>query len=76
MSSDYIAVSKTLAGFAPGDIVTLRSGGPRMTILTVMGDEAECIWFINGEMTKATVPFHALRYLDLIGIVCRWFTSD
>ncbi|MCP1998738.1 hypothetical protein J2S34_001160 [Nitrobacter winogradskyi] len=47
-----------------------------MTILTVMGDEAECIWFINGEMTKATVPFHALRYLDLIGIVCRWFTSD
>jgi uncharacterized protein YodC (DUF2158 family) len=29
----------------PGDIVQLKSGGPRMTIVEVAGGHADCEWF-------------------------------
>lgn len=31
----------------PGDIVTLKSGGPRMTVQSVNGRSAECAWFVR-----------------------------
>ena len=31
--------------FAPGDIVTLKSGGPDMTIELIVGDKAHLVWF-------------------------------
>jgi uncharacterized protein YodC (DUF2158 family) len=28
-----------------GDVVALKSGGPRMTIATIEGDKVNCEWF-------------------------------
>lgn len=33
------------AEFKPGDTVSLKSGGPRMTIAVVYGQSAFCEWF-------------------------------
>lgn len=35
--------------FAAGDVVTLRSGGPTMTVSAVLGDLATCVWFSDEE---------------------------
>lgn len=35
--------------FKPGDVVSLRSGGPRMTIATVDGQGAFCEWFTDDQ---------------------------
>lgn len=44
--------------FAPGDVVQLKSGGPKMTVEDVRtGDEGEkicrCVWFQDGERDLA-----------------------
>ena len=36
----------------PGDIVSLRSGGPRMTIATVDGQSAFCEWFTDDQQPQ------------------------
>ncbi|NQY14259.1 MAG: DUF2158 domain-containing protein [Henriciella sp.] len=35
--------------FKVGDVVVLRSGGPKMTIAAVKADRAICIWFNRRE---------------------------
>lgn len=35
--------------FAAGDVVTLKSGGPMMTVASVLGDLAACVWFSDEE---------------------------
>jgi uncharacterized protein YodC (DUF2158 family) len=35
--------------FKPGDVVSLRSGGPRMTISTADGKSAFCEWFTDDQ---------------------------
>jgi uncharacterized protein YodC (DUF2158 family) len=35
--------------FKPGDIVSLRSGGPRMTIASIDGQMAYCEWFSDDQ---------------------------
>ena len=35
-----------------GDVVQLKSGGPRMTIKFIEDDEACCSWFINGKVSE------------------------
>lgn len=37
------------APFTAGDIVTLRSGGPMMTVASMLGDLASCVWFSDEE---------------------------
>jgi uncharacterized protein YodC (DUF2158 family) len=37
----------------PGDIVSLRSGGPRMTIATVDGQSALCEWFTDDQQLQS-----------------------
>jgi uncharacterized protein YodC (DUF2158 family) len=35
--------------FKPGDVVSLKSGGPRMTIATVDGQSTTCEWFADDQ---------------------------
>lgn len=35
--------------FKPGDVVSLKSGGPQMTIATVDGQSAFCEWFTDDQ---------------------------
>jgi uncharacterized protein YodC (DUF2158 family) len=37
----------------PGDIVSLRSGGPRMTIATIEGQSAFCEWFTDDQQPQS-----------------------
>jgi uncharacterized protein YodC (DUF2158 family) len=48
-----------------GDVVALKSGGPRMTIAAASGDSIKCIWFDNtdlkdGEFDAATLDLYVL----------------
>jgi uncharacterized protein YodC (DUF2158 family) len=49
----------------PGFLVTLRSGGPEMTVECIVGDVVACLWFVDGELRNARinaaclVPVHA-----------------
>jgi uncharacterized protein YodC (DUF2158 family) len=40
--------------FQPGDVVQLKSGGPRMTIDNVDGDKVECCWFEKDKQQYGT----------------------
>ena len=31
--------------FQPGEVVQLKSGGPRMTVEEIEGDQVDCTWF-------------------------------
>lgn len=48
-----------------GDTVSLKSGGPLMTVNSMIGgSEAECIWFDDEDhLQKAYFPTSALRYV-------------
>jgi uncharacterized protein YodC (DUF2158 family) len=55
--------------FAPGDVVTLRSGGHSMTVVSVSEDDIECMWLgDDGELYRQSVPAIALRLLESIEI--------
>lgn len=45
--------------FAAGDVVRLKSGGPKMTVLDMDGDDAvACKWFDrNGKVHSDSFPF-------------------
>ncbi len=45
--------------FSPGDVVQLRSGGAKMTVETVEGDEVHCVW-TAGSLVKRDVFSSAL----------------
>ena len=49
----------------PGDVVQLKSGGPKMTvkvIKTVAGKEsAYCTWFVNDEAKEYPFPLETLK---------------
>jgi uncharacterized protein YodC (DUF2158 family) len=38
--------------FKPGDVVSLRSGGPRMTIASIDGQNALCEWFSDDQQLR------------------------
>ncbi len=39
--------------FRPGDVVTLKSGGPRMTIASVDGRSVLCEWFADDQQPQS-----------------------
>ncbi len=45
-----------MAEFKPGDVVQLKSGGPKMTVHSVYpgakGPAATCLWFTDGDVRE------------------------
>jgi uncharacterized protein YodC (DUF2158 family) len=39
--------------FKPGDVVSLRSGGPRMTVAAIDGQSALCEWFSDDQQPRS-----------------------
>lgn len=51
--------------FAPGDIVTLKSGGHPMTVVSLDAEEVDCLWFgDSGELFRQLIPAIALTVLE------------
>lgn len=51
--------------FAPGDIVTLKSGGHSMTVVSIDADEVDCLWLGDtGELFRQLIPAVALTLLE------------
>ena len=42
----------------PGRIVTLKSGGPPLTVVETLGDQVRCIWFAHADdrLQEAMIP--------------------
>lgn len=50
---------------AVGEVVQLKSGGPRMTVESIIGDEVTCVWFAEMKQTHGTFPAATLvRWRD------------
>ena len=51
--------------FAPGDIVTLKSGGHSMTVVSIDADEVDCLWLGDtGELFRQLIPTIALTMIE------------
>jgi uncharacterized protein YodC (DUF2158 family) len=49
----------------PGDVVWLKSGGPKMTVAAVTPENiCGCIWFQHGEILQFEFEISALRKSD------------
>jgi uncharacterized protein YodC (DUF2158 family) len=54
--------SRTVASFQPGDLVRLRSGGPLMTVDSIIGNEADCYWTrFDGRPNAESFPIDVLQ---------------
>lgn len=55
--------------FAPGDVVTLKSGGHSMTVVAAGDEEADCLWVgDDGELFRQSIPTIALMAIDLADV--------
>lgn len=63
--------------FAIGEVVTLKSGSPRMTIIKIAGDVVTCTFFQNGQSQICDFPSVALEPLmdpsTTLSFWARWF---
>ncbi|MGB5903823.1 MAG: DUF2158 domain-containing protein [Xanthobacteraceae bacterium] len=59
--------------FAIGEVVTLKSGSPRMTVIAISGEIVSCTYFRAGAMATADFPAQALEPLDLPKLPRRHF---
>jgi len=48
----------------PGDVVTLKSGGPKMTIQEIDGAVAKCVFTLNGRFTAKDFPVVMLAVVE------------
>ena len=57
-----------MTGFLEGDVVQLRSGGPKMTVDGLDDQagkvQAKCSWFNDGIRMSDLFEFHSLRNLE------------
>jgi uncharacterized protein YodC (DUF2158 family) len=52
--------------FAPGDVVTLKSGGHPMTVVTAGDEDIDCLWLgDDGELFRQSIPAIALSVIEL-----------
>ena len=49
--------------FTIGDVVTLKSGSPRLTVIKIVNQAVTCVHFRNGEFKIFEFPFEALELL-------------
>jgi len=48
--------------FEPGNVVTLKSGGPALTVVSIDADGVRCVWIgEEGDLFSATLPAVALE---------------
>ena len=53
--------------FEIGDVVQLRSGGPKMTVHSLVSDcDVVCQWFEGNEVHEESFPKEALRKVELV----------
>lgn len=52
--------------FEPGQLVTLKSGGPPLTIIAMDGANVRCMWFAHADdrLQEATIPAVCLDVLN------------
>jgi uncharacterized protein YodC (DUF2158 family) len=55
--------------FAPGDVVTLKSGGHSMTVVAVGEEDIDCLWVgDDGELFRQSIPAIALTVVEMFEI--------
>ena len=47
--------------FQQGDVVELKSGGPKMTIHGVKGSKATCVWFVGKDKKQDVFEVGTLK---------------
>jgi len=53
--------------FEIGDVVRLRSGGPKMTVHGLVSDgDVVCQWFEGNEVHEESFPKDALKKIELV----------
>jgi len=53
--------------FEIGDVVQLRSGGPKITVHGLVSDgDVVCQWFEGNEVHKESFPKEALKKIELV----------
>jgi uncharacterized protein YodC (DUF2158 family) len=52
--------------FSKGDVVSVKSGGPALTVLSVEGEHVTCLFFSEelGDFKHTTIPAFALESFD------------
>jgi uncharacterized protein YodC (DUF2158 family) len=52
--------------FEPGRIVTLKSGGPPLTVVGMDGEQVRCIWFAHADdrLQEASIPAVCLEIVS------------
>ena len=52
--------------FEPGQLVTLKSGGPPLTVIAMDGGNVRCVWFAHADdrLQEATIPAVCLDVLN------------
>lgn len=55
--------------FEIGDVVQLRSGGPKMTVHGVVSDgDVVCQWFESDELHEGNFPNEALNRIEQVAV--------
>ena len=54
-----------------GAVVSLKSGGPKMTVASVEYDEAKCNWFSGDTLKSASFPVSSLQFDEEITRIVR-----
>jgi len=52
--------SAVIIAFKLGDVVKLKSGGPKMTVIAIIGDHVRASWFAGSKYEVAHVPIDAI----------------
>ncbi len=51
--------------FSQRQIVVLKSGSPQMTVKSVDGDDAICVWFLEDRLRESQFPARSLIAVDI-----------